>query len=88
MLLSISIQNFILIDHLHLEFSPGLNIITGASGAGKSIILDALDLIIGDKINGKIPRPNYEKQIVLAAEFSLSMISRAPLNKLKNYPHH
>ncbi len=83
MLLSISIQNFILIDHLHLEFSPGLNIITGASGAGKSIILDALDLIIGDKINGKIPRPNYEKQIVLAAEFSFNLETQEIISEQK-----
>lgn len=70
MLLSLSVQNFILIDRLYLEFVPGLNIITGASGAGKSIILDALNLIMGEKINGKIPRPSFNNPIILAAEFT------------------
>ena len=47
MLLSLHIQNFTLIDELELEFGAGLNVLTGESGAGKSIILDEIDLILG-----------------------------------------
>ncbi len=49
MLLSLRIQNFALIDELELEFGDGLNVLTGETGAGKSIILDAIDLVLGGK---------------------------------------
>ncbi len=43
MLLCLRIENFALIDQLELEFGAGLNVLTGETGAGKSIILDAID---------------------------------------------
>ena len=49
MLKNIFIQNYALIDHLELEFEKGLNIVTGETGAGKSILLGALSLIIGNR---------------------------------------
>ena len=49
MLHELSIRNFAIIDDLHLEFGPGLNILTGETGAGKSIIIDALGLLLGDR---------------------------------------
>ncbi len=49
MLHELSIHNFAIIDDLHLTFGPGLNILTGETGAGKSIILDALGLLLGDR---------------------------------------
>ncbi|MCX5858447.1 MAG: AAA family ATPase, partial [Proteobacteria bacterium] len=49
MLRELSIQNFAIIDELSFSLGPGLNIITGETGAGKSIILDALSLILGDR---------------------------------------
>ena len=47
MLQVIYINNFVLIDELRLELQPGLNVLTGETGAGKSIIIDALGLLIG-----------------------------------------
>ena len=49
MLLSVRIQDLAIIDELDIEFSPGLNILTGETGAGKSIILGALELILGGR---------------------------------------
>ena len=49
MLLSLRIENFALIDQLELTFGSGLTVLTGETGAGKSIILDALDLVLGGK---------------------------------------
>lgn len=49
MLHEIHIRNFAIIDDLHLQFGPGLNILTGETGAGKSIIIDAVGLLLGDR---------------------------------------
>jgi len=56
MLKSIRIRNFALIDTLELEFSSGLNIFTGETGAGKSIILDALSMVLGEKADPSFVR--------------------------------
>lgn len=50
MLTHINIQNFTLVDHLELELKAGMTVITGETGAGKSIILDALALTLGDRV--------------------------------------
>ena len=56
MLFQLSIQNFALIDSLRLEFTTGLNVLTGETGAGKSILFDALRIALGERIdNGQIP---------------------------------
>jgi DNA repair protein RecN (Recombination protein N) len=47
--MELRIQNFAIIDALRLEFGPGLNILTGETGAGKSIIIDAVGLLLGDR---------------------------------------
>jgi DNA repair protein RecN (Recombination protein N) len=49
MLHELSIRNFAIIDDLHIQFANGLNILTGETGAGKSIIIDALGLLLGDR---------------------------------------
>ncbi len=71
MLLSITIQNFVSISYLHLEFCKGLNVITGASGSGKSLILQALGLITGDKMQNKIIRLYPDKNISLTGKFNI-----------------
>jgi len=49
MLTELHIQNFAIIDQLDLDFGPGLVILTGETGAGKSIIMDALDILMGGR---------------------------------------
>jgi DNA repair protein RecN (Recombination protein N) len=66
MLLSLRIQNFALIDNLELEFGAGLNVLTGETGAGKSIILDAIDIALGGKVNQRMIRTGMERALVEA----------------------
>ncbi|MEE8258464.1 MAG: AAA family ATPase, partial [Sphingomonadales bacterium] len=56
MLKSLSIRNIVLIDTLRLGFSPGLGILTGETGAGKSILLDALSLALGGRADAGLVR--------------------------------
>lgn len=64
MLRSLHIKNYALIEELTLEFEQGLNIITGETGAGKSIIIDALGLLLGDRSDADSVRKGAEKTIV------------------------
>ncbi len=66
MLLSLRIENFALIDHLELEFGHGLNVLTGETGAGKSIILDALDAALGGKLTSRAVRTGANRSLVEA----------------------
>ncbi len=64
MLLSLRIHNFTLIDELELEFGAGLNVLTGETGAGKSIILDAIDLVLGGKATVRMIRTGTTKATI------------------------
>ncbi len=64
MLQSLRIQNFALIDELELEFGAGLNVLTGETGAGKSIILDAIDLVLGGKATARTIRTGAVKTTI------------------------
>jgi len=66
MLVEIYIQNFVLIDELRMEFEPGLNVLTGETGAGKSIIIDALGLVMGERIKNEFIRDSSKKALVEA----------------------
>jgi DNA repair protein RecN (Recombination protein N) len=61
MLLLLRIENFALIDHLEVEFGLGLNVFTGETGAGKSIILDAVDAVLGGKVDRRVVRTGSER---------------------------
>jgi DNA repair protein RecN (Recombination protein N) len=65
-LLELHIENFAIIDKLHVEFSKGLNVLTGETGAGKSIIIDALGLTLGAKASSEMIRSDAEKTVVEA----------------------
>lgn len=67
MLVSLKIENFALIDRLDLELQPGLNVLTGETGAGKSIILDAIDAVLGGKASGRWVRTGTNKAQIEAA---------------------
>jgi len=71
MLTSLHIKNIALIDHLHLQLQPGLNVLTGETGAGKSIILDAIDALLGGKASQRLIRSGAKKAL-LEATFTLS----------------
>lgn len=70
MLKALSIKNFALIDDLQIDFPEGFIIITGETGAGKSIILDALLLVLGKRADMSVLR-NAEEKCVIEVEFSL-----------------
>jgi DNA repair protein RecN (Recombination protein N) len=64
MLLCLRIENFALIDQLELEFGAGLNVLTGETGAGKSIILDAIDAVLGGKISSRVIRTGTSRALI------------------------
>ena len=70
MLLSLSIRNVVLIDKLDLDFRSGLSVLTGETGAGKSILLDSLGLVLGSRAETSLIRHGEEK-LAVAASFSL-----------------
>ncbi len=67
MLLELRIQNLALIESAELEFTDGMNVLTGETGAGKSIILGALGLVTGEKANSDMARPGADFAHVEAA---------------------
>lgn len=66
MLQEIYINNFVLIEEQRLDFSPGLNVLTGETGAGKSIIMDAMGLVLGERSKNDYVRDANKKAIVEA----------------------
>ena len=66
MIESLHISNYALIDKIDIDFISGLNIITGETGAGKSIMLGALSLILGERADSKVIRNNQSKSIIEA----------------------
>ncbi|EWH13515.1 DNA repair protein RecN [Cellulophaga geojensis KL-A] len=71
MLVSLSIKNYALIDHLNVSFTNGFTVITGETGAGKSILLGGLALVLGKRADLSSLR-DKEKKCVIEAEFSIS----------------
>ncbi len=71
MLSSLTIQNLVLIDHLDLEIKPGMLVFTGETGAGKSMLLDAFDLLMGGKGDKSLLRDN-SKNLSVSASFLMS----------------
>lgn len=76
MLEELRINNFAIIDKLELGFAAGFNVITGETGAGKSIIIDALELLLGGKADANVVRADAEKAVI-EGMFALSAQTRA-----------
>src|SRR5271156_5151696 len=64
MLLELRAENYAVIDQAVASFGPGLNLLTGETGAGKSILIDALALLLGGKASSDIVRHGAEKAVV------------------------
>ncbi len=76
MLKTLTVSNFALVDELEIQFGSGLTVITGESGAGKSILLGALSLVLGQRAASDTIRPGAKRADV-SAEFDLSGIETA-----------
>lgn len=66
MLAELIIKNFVLVEHLHVQFAGGFNVLTGETGAGKSIIIDAVNLLLGGRARGEVIRTGMEEATVEA----------------------
>ena len=66
MLAELRLENYAVIDNVVIEFAPGLNLLTGETGAGKSILIDALGLLLGDKASSDVIRTGAERAVVAA----------------------
>jgi len=73
MLRALSIRHFVVVDTLDVEFSPGFSVLTGETGAGKSILLDALGLLLGDRFEMRQLRPGAARA-ELAATFAVDAL--------------
>ncbi|WP_337058875.1 DNA repair protein RecN [Pseudomonas sp. USHLN015] len=76
MLVHLSVHNYAIVEHLDLELAGGMSVITGETGAGKSIMLDALGLALGDRADSGVVRPGADKADILAS-FDLHDIPEA-----------
>ncbi|MBF7729529.1 DNA repair protein RecN [Pseudomonas sp. N040] len=76
MLIHLAVNNFAIVEHLDIELQRGMTVITGETGAGKSIMLDALGLALGDRTDSGVVRPGSDKADILAS-FDLTEIPEA-----------
>jgi DNA repair protein RecN (Recombination protein N) len=76
MLVHLSVHNYAIVEHLDLELDGGMSVISGETGAGKSIMLDALGLCLGDRADSGVVRPGADKADILAS-FDLGEIAEA-----------
>ncbi len=64
MLSQLTIRNFAIVDHLQIDWHPGLNVITGETGAGKSILIDAVGALLGDRLGPEIVRSGATRALI------------------------
>jgi DNA repair protein RecN (Recombination protein N) len=76
MLTSLQVRNFAIIDQVEVEFSPGMTVLTGETGAGKSILVDALGLVLGERGGNGLVRAGA-KRAEFTAEFDLQNLPGA-----------
>jgi len=76
-LAELRLENYAVIDHVVIEFAPGLNLLTGETGAGKSILIDALGLLLGEKSSSDVIRSGADRALVAAVFESDGAAARA-----------
>jgi DNA repair protein RecN (Recombination protein N) len=81
MLVELRVENYAVIDSVVVEFAAGLNLLTGETGAGKSILIDALALLLGEKASSDVIRHGTEKAVV-SAVFELQSAEEKALAKI------
>ena len=81
MLIEMRLENYAVIDNLVVEFGQGLNLLTGETGAGKSILVDALALLLGEKASSDVIRTGAERA-VLSAVFEAESAAEKPLAEI------
>jgi DNA repair protein RecN (Recombination protein N) len=82
-LAELRLENYAVIDNVVIEFAAGLNLLTGETGAGKSILIDALGLLLGDKASSGVIRTGAERAVVTAVFESQGAAARAIENILE-----
>jgi DNA repair protein RecN (Recombination protein N) len=80
-LIELRLENYAVIDNAAVEFAPELNLLTGETGAGKSILIDALALLLGEKASADVVRTGAERSVI-AAVFECDGSSRRLVKKL------
>ncbi len=81
MLVELRLENYAVIDNAAVEFAAGLNLLTGETGAGKSILIDALALLLGDKASSDVIRTGAERAVV-SAVFECTGDAEAAIEKI------
>jgi len=76
-LAELRLENYAVIDNVVIEFAAGLNLLTGETGAGKSILIDALGLLLGEKASSEVIRTGAERAVVAAVFESDGVAARA-----------
>lgn len=76
MLLELEIKNFALIDEIHVNFRQGLNILTGETGVGKSIIINGIKLTLGERADRDWIRKGSEKAFVQSVFLKTPLIKK------------
>ena len=67
MLNELHIENIAVIERADISFAPGLNVLTGETGAGKSIVIDSLGAVLGDRVSRELVRRGAERAVVTAS---------------------
>lgn len=73
MLMNLQVRDFAIVDRIDIEFEPGMTVLTGETGAGKSILVDALGLVLGERGNAQLVRDGA-KRAEFSAEFDVSAL--------------
>ena len=71
MLISLHVRDFAIVDEITVEFGPGMTVLTGETGAGKSILVDAVGFVLGERGSSQLVR-NGAKRAEFSAEFDVA----------------